>query len=456
MDLEFLVGGLPRSGTTAVANLFNFHPAAHCCAQESAIAPMCLHFAGSAPVAQRHLPSVRQEVFRWLDLALRDIGDHHFDANAAFEAERQWNRFDAQRVRFFAHRISDLLEAGLYGEELIRRSLAAFRNEIATDTQRAFIGEKSPDNVFALARFGQLGAKLAVVMKREPCGFVRSMRLVQTGAERFDKLFRQSFWKMLGMYINYAEAIARLRPAAGLLVVDYEDLLAYPLSFTSKFFATAGFTPNAVAEMRAAASLRPQKSRRAWADLPAAELAIVWHVTQDARAQLGYNAGYYARQGLLEQPSSEAFCVAADGAHAMTGFHSNGADNPLLWLADVGRLAVETMPQTTKVTFSFWVNLPPSVLPLGGVATLDICAGSPEHVVARLAVTGGPCDCEVTIDLHEVAPLLASSAGALRIFTFRASHAFCPVALPASDAAAGFDSPDPLMKFGLMRPPVFE
>ena len=187
--MDFLIGGLPRGGTTITADLFNYHPDAYCLAQESQVLPICMRLADSAPVAPDKVEAVRAVITRDINHVLHDMAAHNVaknpGANVAATASAgvktgglpQRLIFDEARVKRFSDKLGDMLEAGLYGKDLLVRSLAVLETEIRKDVGARFIGEKSPANIFAISRFGLLGSRVAVIMKREPFAFMKSIIL---------------------------------------------------------------------------------------------------------------------------------------------------------------------------------------------------------------------------------------------------------------------------------------
>ena len=336
MAMDFLVGGLPRGGTTITADLFNFHPNTFCLAQESQILPLCAGLGDIAPVAPQHLPTVRDFVRRQIDDVLRVSAGHNVagEEHAAAQAEKMGVKiarpqrlvFDEERVNQLTDSIVALFAQGLYGEELLTQCMGELRNEIKQSVSAEFIGEKSPSNVLSIARFGLLGAKAAVIMKREPYAFMRSMRQVDTGNESLNAAFRKPLWEMIGLYRVYAGAIASLTPSETLIVGDYySDLIDAPATFAEKMFNAVGLSADPEAIAAAAATVRPQTMGPSWESFTLAEQALIWRLTADARASLGYDAAYFGEKGHFIEPDISSYDVESNRVHVLSGLHPTGS-----------------------------------------------------------------------------------------------------------------------------------
>lgn len=463
--MDFLVGGLPRGGTPITADIFNFHPNAFCLAQESQILPLCARLGDSAPIAPQHLQLVRNYIRRQIDHVLRVSAAHNVttEERAVAQVERSGHKlahvrrlvFDEERVNRLADSIVALFEQGLYGEELLEQCMAELRNEINRSVRADFIGEKSPQNVLSIARFGLLGAKVAVLMKREPYSFMRSMRNADTGNEIFDAEFRKPLWEMIGMYRCYARAIASLAPSPTVIVSDYHaDLIEGPATLAERIFNAAGLSVDQEAIAAAAARARLLTKGPSWVAFTLAEQALIWRLTADARENLGYDAAYFNERGKFIEPDISRYRVESNGVHVLSGFHpANQSGN--LWLEEEGWLAVETTPECRQLSLRFWANFPRSLLASGESATIQAFGfdQSGEKLLGGCMFDSAkPAFATIPLALDEFAPLLENRSGAVRMLILRPSHSFNPINLPASDGfGAGL-----LRVSAMMLAPTFE
>ena len=465
--MDFLIGGLPRGGTTITADLFNYHPDAYCLAQESQVLPICMRLADSAPVAPDKVEAVRAVITRDINHVLHDMAAHNVaknpGANVAATASAgvktgglpQRLIFDEARVKRFSDKLGDMLEAGLYGKDLLVRSLAVLETEIRKDVGARFIGEKSPANIFAISRFGLLGSRVAVIMKREPFAFMKSMRQLAGAVDsRFAGAFRKSVWEMIGMYGEYAASIAALTPSPSLIVADYVDLIAAPTTMAARMFDAAGLPKNAEAAERAAAAVRPPSGRPSWEAFNPDERALIWRLTAQSRKSVGHTQGYYETRGMASEPYGGNYAVTANMAHNVAGFEPAGGPGNL-WLGECGQLALETKPECKRVILSFWASFPEAIVPAGKSATIDIFAGVQESKVASVEILGGAArNVSVSVNLLDMPPDLQSASGAVRLLKLRSSHSHKPVSLPASITGQGKIGAS--LRSAILRPLVFE
>ena len=463
MPMDLLVGGLPRGGTTIAADLFNFHPDAYCLAQESQVLPLCSNLADSAPIAPQHVEAVRGALLRQIDYVLRVVAEHtKTREEAAYEsavkligrrAPKPPHRivFDEERVKRFVDSLVELFEAGLYGRELLTKCMGVLRDEIRREVSARYIGEKSPPNVFAISKFGLLGARAAVIMKREPYAFMRSMRQVDTGDSKLNEAFREPIWRMAGMYREYAGAIGKLAPSSRMIIADYAELLAAPDKLAKRMFAAVGLAPNSAAVAEAASRVTPQSHSRSWEAFTPAERALIWGLTADSRSTLRFKNDYFGALG-FSAPDPGEYAIDANAAHLLSGFRTSG-HNENFWMSDEGCLALETKPDCERVVFPFWANYPRSILDSGQTAKIEVFAAGARKPVGACEVKGGePSLPSIAVELKDIPPVLENSTGAVRMVALRPSLSFKPIAMPASDNLG----PDYMRVSVMLRPPAFE
>ena len=70
--LDFVVGGIPRGGTTAFADAFNRYPEIYCHASETHLFEFAAQMSGALPIPTAALPAVRAELRRCLQINLID------------------------------------------------------------------------------------------------------------------------------------------------------------------------------------------------------------------------------------------------------------------------------------------------------------------------------------------------------------------------------------------------
>lgn len=462
MAMDFLVGGLPRGGTTITADLFNFHPEAYCLAHESQVLPLCASIGDSGPIAPQHIDTLRVVLWRQNDHVLRVVAGHNSARGvAAYEnsvkilgdrAPRPPCRivFDEPRVNRFTDALVELFKAGLYGRELLTKCMGALRNEIRRDVSARYIGEKSPPNVFAIAKFGLLGARAAVIMKREPFAFMRSMRQVDTGDKQLNEAFRKPIWEMAGLYREYAAAIGGLSPSSRMIVADYAELLAAPDKFARRMFVALGLSPNVNAIAEAASRVTAVSTGRSWEAFSPAERALIWRLTADARAMLGFRDEYFAKMGFNDRALGD-YEIEANAVHPLSGFRPTG-QNENLWLGEDGWIALETTPDCERVAFTFWANYPRSLLDVGQSAKIEIYTQGARKPIGGCEIAGGEARlATISVELKDVPPIIENSTGAVRVLGIRPSLSYKPICMPASDGLG----PDYRRASAMLRPPSF-
>ncbi len=226
MAIDFLVGGVPRGGTTLAAKFMSLHEEIFCYAGETHLIPFMHGMFGELPCREDKVDSVARFLRQQLMTAMVEVprfnvsrGAH--PANVIFEEKDIDNLVESVRSH---------LNGTLYGVELYRMSLGSLGEILAKADRRPILGEKTPSNIFAMADYAGATTVRNIVVMREPIGVLRSVRArVEEGDPYCDDAFKGDLEANVGMYLEYAMAARDvLRSGRDVQLVRYEDMAEAP------------------------------------------------------------------------------------------------------------------------------------------------------------------------------------------------------------------------------------
>ena len=213
--LDFVVGGIPRGGTTAFADAFNQHPDIYCHASESHLIEFAAQMAGQFPVSAAALPAVRAELRRCLQINLIDL----VEFNLQMGSPDPDLRFDTADLDLLADEMVAALEYGKQGMACADRLAAILARELRRRSGKPLVGEKTPTNALALDLLGWRrtptnAAPLFVVVRR-PFAVIRSMQArLDNPIDMFAADYRGSLAEQAGYYVRHALAVRGWRGQA--------------------------------------------------------------------------------------------------------------------------------------------------------------------------------------------------------------------------------------------------
>lgn len=223
--IDSLVGGMPRGGTTVAAKFMSLHPEMFCYAGETHLIPFMHAMFGHLPCREDRVDLVaaflrQQFMTAMIEMPRYSVSRGAHPGNLVFEE----NDVDDLIQSIRSH-----LKAQLYGSELYRASLATLRELISRADSRIVLGEKTPNNLFAMAEYADVSATRYMVIMREPIGVLRSMKARVEGKDAYSNAFKGDFERNIGMYMEYAMAARQvLNSVNGGLLVRYEDMAQKP------------------------------------------------------------------------------------------------------------------------------------------------------------------------------------------------------------------------------------
>ena len=411
--LDFVVGGIPRGGTTAFSDAFNRHPDIYCHASETHLLEFSVQMSGPCPVSAAALPAVRAELRRCLQINLIDLVEFNRLMGSP-DPEIGFGFMDLDRLADEMAAVFNHTSQGLACAERLSVILA---RELRQRSGKRLVGEKTPSNALALDQLGwrrtPLNAAPLFVVVRRPFPVIRSMRArLDNPIDVFAAEYRGSSAEQAGYYVRHALACARLL-RAGARLVRYEDLSGNPHRVFRSALQIIGVAANEriVHELAQTISYRSRDNGRS--GIAAEEQALIDAITLPALDQLGYG----------RDPASQADKVAlACGGRVIAGHHPDG------WLDQRSVLMLVAEPHHHRARLQIWHRFPAAIL--GAAARVDWSVQTANgRTLATGSATGGDeAEIELAVPVDPASWHRCANGNLLLVAELCCSHAFVPMA----------------------------
>jgi len=428
-ELDFLVGGMPRGGTTALSVVFNLHPGSFCYAAETHFIPLLMEFGQYAPVPSGSLSGLRRILETQNHQVLLEMPQDSVKSGAS----DRWVIFDAADVEALNKALLELLEQGLYGQQLCKEAMRQVAGIIRSKTGKDIAGEKTPSNVFGFKEYGAAGSKLAIVLLREPFSVIRSMRKRGADeADKYNKPFQGELLELIGLYSSYVDAILEARERRDVMVVMYEDLLQSSAEIIRTMFMRVGLPANERAVELGVKSLKLRSGGAPWEAFSPSERALVWHMTAHLRDKAGYTDEFYAGRGFTL--SAEEKELACDEALAVPifGHYPKAASEGGIWLNKESCLAIQVPRGKSAVQLKFWSEFPEFVLAEGQQAEIRAMPLAGTGAAGSAKAGRKAVFTILDIALKDLPPVYSGKSGSLYLVKLQSSHAYRRTVTPMS------------------------
>ncbi len=437
----FIVCGIPRAATTLAAKLISLDPSVFCYAGETHLLSHLHENFEHFPCHPEKVAAVAQVLRTQMTVSMIDMPRFSV-ANGAHPKNML---FKESTVDDVIQNVSVGLAQGLYGVKLYEFGLNLLEDTIRTISNRESIGEKTPDNLFAAAAYGdQLSYKNFAVV-REPIGVIKSMMQRVNSGDPFSDVFNQGIEVNIGIYLEYAETIIRCLKNDQTTLVRYEDIAIDPAVAVKQLHSVFGNTPDkdvlSFVESgkgqeigdRAPMYYQRLKIKPDWGVLTPQVVHKILTLTKDVREVFGYgdnalqNFGFElpGKSGIsdLEKPKF----VAVSGFNIADGLVSKlwSREWNKRWIKKNARAIVYTPSDSPQVIGLEFISNFPDELLQGQQATLTISVNGQVCDVAQ--VGSGLCQAHarITLDSDSLRPLADGEFFAL--VTLESSVAFCPL-----------------------------
>jgi len=431
--IDFLVGGMPRGGTTVAAKFMSLHPDIFCYASETHLISYLYDFFRQHPCHPEKVKVVSEFLRSQLTTTMLEIPRF----NVSKGAHVGNLIFDESSVNALVSELHELLVSGASGETMYRWSLEALRRSVAKCSARPILGEKTPSNVFAMADFpGNEYLTKPVLVVREPFGALRSMR---RRSDPYASAFSGDTESNIGIYLDYGHAITRCLDKSDSLLVRYEEMANDPADVLTRMFGMFGLVPeerviNFVERGRdkEIADRAPMNYRRLTMDVNHNEMTQVdiWKIlalTRSLRNELGYTDEVMEEWGLpsaVDWPGDDV----PSAILPLGGFYPAEA-NGHRWMKQQGRLAVYIPSgKCRRVRIDLWSCFPSEIVQGNCV---NLCLLLDGRVLEQVTVPCGQQNTRLEVALSEADVQPMGVQGSFAVITLQSSVSFTPMTATA-------------------------
>lgn len=239
--MDFVIGGVPRSGTTILSKILNGHELVYSYSSETNIFRHMWLYGRSGPMP----PSREAEFIDYLDRDMNIAFREHFvpyeESLKRYQAVlHRFNPripdrpllplFEERDIRGMRGEIIELMRSGLWGAPLFGEASKLMGRWLREKSGRDIVGEKTPDNIIAMPLIAQATPQsLLICTFRDPMPNIRSMMNRAQGGGVQDGIFSTEFLTSLGQYEMYARAICEAKAHTNrVLLLDYDALVENP------------------------------------------------------------------------------------------------------------------------------------------------------------------------------------------------------------------------------------
>lgn len=372
--LNFVVGGMPRGGTTYLGQLFNLHPDVFCYVMETALFRELSIFAADRPLPPENMPVL--EAYLRADLRMTVVDGTEESRLATFPRLPKYRNlmllhglaepsgpglrvWDAARFETFLEALLALFRNGLYGPELFAEGARLLARQFRQVTARPVLGEKTPDNLFHLDALHAADPNLKVFAAvREPHATIESMKRRALRNRGFgDSAFAAEVRGAIADYYHHlrpAYEFSLEAPPGVFHVHRYEDLLRDPAAEMELAFAQLGLeTPKVTRRMLPQMSLPTPERFLTDEGVTPAEHRLVEMICGPMLRAFGYEDN---APPLVDAAGFE------EGIIPLSGFHApRGAPINEVWIGRRADLYVLYQGHRKSLYFNLGVNLPPAL-----------------------------------------------------------------------------------------------
>jgi hypothetical protein len=222
-EMDILLGGIPRSGTTALARAVELHPDIFCWSWETGLLPLLDELTRGLPMRPDNLPGVTKMICRHLKSVLIDQREWI----AATDHVAPPVQIKMEDVEQLASQVAAVLQSRLSRTRTLQESAGILRNFLNQYNDRRLLAEKSPSNVLLVD--GSLSlARRWLITHREPFAVIASM-LERARSDPWAGIMDGEIEQRIGLYVRHARSVvsAKASPSETMLL-GYDSLITDP------------------------------------------------------------------------------------------------------------------------------------------------------------------------------------------------------------------------------------
>jgi hypothetical protein len=222
-EMDILLGGIPRSGTTALARAIELHPDIFCWSGETGLLPLLDELTRGLPMRADNLVGVTKMICRHLKSVLIDQREWI----AAKDHVAPPVRINVEAVEHLASQVAAVLQSQLSRAQTLKNCTGILRTFLNQYNNRLLLAEKSPSNVLLIDGSLTL-ARRWLITHREPFAVIASM-LERTKSDPWAGIMGGEIEQRIGLYIRHARSVisAKASPSEAMLL-GYDSLITDP------------------------------------------------------------------------------------------------------------------------------------------------------------------------------------------------------------------------------------
>jgi hypothetical protein len=219
--MDILLGGIPRSGTTALARAVELHPEIFCWSSETALLPVIDELTRGLPMRAENLPGVAQMISRHLRSAIIDQGEW----NRAKYGSLPRAQITVTEIDQLARTCSSVLQQRLPRRQALLECASLLRDFLGLHSDRRLVAEKTPSNVLLLRESSNLACRW-LLTHREPFAVISSMS--GRASDPWAGAMRGKIEQRIGLFLRHAREILFARNSREAMAIDYDELITNP------------------------------------------------------------------------------------------------------------------------------------------------------------------------------------------------------------------------------------
>jgi hypothetical protein len=441
--LDFIICGMPRSGTTFLAQVLNGHSDIYSYFMETALFRQLWMFGEDRPFPSENLDEleswVKSQFNTQVDMvdslsSIREIKRYRTliqEYQRDDESEPGLRLFERDDVYSFTQNILNLFRRGLYGPSLMNEGSRLLAKYIGHKTKRSIIGEKTPDNIMALDMLYEGCPQTYVFCTvREPFSTIRSMmNCSQRGVEAWDKAFSSSFISSLAQYYMYLKKIIHymtVSPPGKFHVMRYEDLVKEPCQYVNHIYGllNVSVSRTGLEFTKKHSSPSPSKniSKMNYDDT---ETAFARLILNPLTGMFGYDDAFYRERGMnIEQSGID---VSDESAIMLDGIYQNEESRiENCWMSGEGSLFLVFSKSRERIVLNFWSSFPQEA----GTDQIKLEMMSGNRIVGETVVNTGQRTSTIEVGREGLFPYYVREEFLGVHLHFRSSFSFRPITIP--------------------------
>jgi hypothetical protein len=387
-----------------------------CYASETGLLPLAQQIGGSGFVPRRSIPAIR----RWLSEELRLSMIEMVEFSLKAGSPEPTVRFSQRDVDSIVSSLLKHLNSPRTAEALADTASTILATELREKSGKAFAGEKTPANIFALdaksdARFNSIGMAPVFVVVRRPFPVLHSMRSrLANPADTFATVFSGDAAEQAGFYVRHALACARL-VRRGAYLLRYEAFAGNVRGTLPKILSAIGVSTDHRSIEAINQRIDYLKRNYVRERFSSAEQAIIDALTEPVLTSLGYGRDPSSRSGEV---------IFDEGFRVLSGQYKDGL------LARRSLVLLVAHSHYRHANLRLWHSFPGTIAD-GSDTVCWLAEGMDGRQLGSATAHGsGPAIVDLSIELNIAQGRRCADGKFMYLMEVACSHSFIPLVHP--------------------------